>query len=59
LAVSTTAANIATGDNTATKRTNRLAVARNTTIPTSRFHPTWRLGTAAYLFTRAGGCSTR
>ena len=28
-------------------------------MPASRFQPTWRLGIAAYLFTRPGGCSTR
>ena len=32
---------------------------RYTAMPTSRFHPTWRLGSAANLLTRAGGCRTR
>ena len=29
------------------------------TMPTSRFHPKWRLGTAAYRLMRPGGCRVR
>jgi hypothetical protein len=39
--------------------TNRFDDVLTSAIPTRRFQPTWRLGTAAYLFTRFGGCSTR
>jgi len=57
LAVATTANAIATGIAMAKARTTRCPVAPNSTMPTSRFQPAWKLGIAAYWLTRAGGRS--
>ncbi|MCY3635533.1 MAG: hypothetical protein OXH23_08005 [bacterium] len=56
LPVSTTATDISTGEATAKTRTGIERVLRNSTTPASTFHPTWKLGKAAYLFTTDGGC---
>lgn len=58
-AVATTAKAIATGIATANARIVRDVVAWKTTMPTRMFQPAWRLGNAAYLFVRAGGCNAR
>jgi hypothetical protein len=50
---------IASGMTTANARTTRRRVASKTTMATSRFQPTWRLGIAAYWFVSAGGCRAR
>ena len=43
------------GHRTANARSAQWRVAWNTTIPTARFQPAWKLGIAAYWFTSAGG----
>ena len=58
-AVATTENAIATGPATARNRKRSEVVAVNTTIPRSTFHPTWRLGKAAYWFVSPGGWSAR
>lgn len=58
-AVATTENAIASGPTTAARRTTRDLVAVNTTIPSSTFQPTWRLGKAAYWFVSPGGWSAR
>ena len=50
---------IAAGITTAKARTALRLVAWKSTIATSRFQPTWRLGMAAYSFVNDGGCSAR
>ena len=58
-AVATTASDIAIGSATATRRSARLVTAIRSTIPTRRFQPACRLGSAAYWFVRPGGWSAR
>jgi hypothetical protein len=58
-AVATTENAIASGPTTAARRTTRDLVAVNTTIPSSTFQPTWRLGKAAYWLVSPGGWSAR
>ncbi|MDE0115718.1 MAG: hypothetical protein OXT07_03755 [bacterium] len=55
LPVSTTATAISSGEATAKTRTGIDRVDRNSTTQASTFHPTWKLGRAAYLFTIDGG----
>ena len=55
LPVSTTATDIKSGEATAKIRTGIDRMVRNSTTPASTFHPTWKLGKAAYLFTTDGG----
>jgi hypothetical protein len=59
LAVATTAKAMATGMATAKARTGIRVVAWKRTMPSSRFQPKCRLGSAAYWFVSAGGCSAR
>ena len=54
-AVATTARVMATGMRIANPRTSRCLHAPYATMPTSRFHPAWKLGIAAYSFTNEGG----
>lgn len=55
LAVATTATTIAAGPTTAIPRRRGFLVARKTTIPSSTFHPAWKLGMAAYWLTSWDG----
>jgi hypothetical protein len=50
---------MATGMATANARIPILVDAWKSTIPSRRFQPKWRLGSAAYWFVSAGGCSAR
>jgi hypothetical protein len=50
---------MATGMATAKARTGIRVVAWKRTMPSSRFQPKCRLGSAAYWFVSAGGCSAR
>ena len=59
MAVATTANAIAGGMATAKTRTALRLVAWKSMIPTSRFQPACRLGSAAYWFVSAGGCRAR
>jgi hypothetical protein len=59
LAVTTTASTIAVGISTAKPRSARLSLARKITMPSSTFHPAWKLGMAAYWFTSAAGKTDR
>lgn len=59
LAVATTASAIATGIAIAKPRTSQFRDDWNTTMPTKRFQPAWKLGIAAYSFTSDGGSSCR
>ena len=59
LAVATTANAIRAGINVANARTTRCDVARNSRTPSSRFHPAWKLGIAAYSLTSDGGRTVR
>ncbi|MCY3632487.1 MAG: hypothetical protein OXH29_07435 [bacterium] len=55
LPVSTTATDINTGEATAKIRTGIDRTVRNRITQARTFHPTWKLGNAAYLFTTDGG----
>lgn len=55
----TTASAMATGMATAKPRSQGLLAACRTTIPSRRFQPKCRLGSAAYAFVSAGGWSAR
>ena len=58
-AVATTAKAMAIGMRTPATRTTERDEICIQLHPTSRFHPRCRLGTAANLLTRVGGCRTR
>ena len=57
--MATTASAIAAGIAIAKLRSSQWRAAWNTTMPTSRFQPAWKLGIAAYSFTSEGGSSCR
>jgi hypothetical protein len=59
LAVATTASAIAIGIAIANARTAAWDDARKSMIPSSTFHPAWKLGIAAYSLTSDGGSSDR
>lgn len=59
LAVATTENAMAIGISTANARSATLRLTRNSSIPSSRFQPAWKLGIAAYSLMNDGGSAFR
>ena len=59
LAVATTENAIAIGMSTANARSATLRLTRNSSMPSSRFQPAWKLGIAAYSLMNDGGSTVR